>query len=215
MVPIRRLLMAGLVFVSTGCLIGCSGDDTQQNSLATSTSLTLQPVTTNLTFPVFMSAAPNDDTRLFIVEKRGLIRIFDRNSSSLRPSAFLNLSGLISTVGERGLLGMAFDSDYDANRQFYVFYTNTAGNIVIALYLRNISDPNLADSSSAVTLLPVAHPNFSNHNGGMLAFGPDGCLYAGIGDGGASGDPNNNGQNSIFTARETPSPQSRHGGSLQ
>ena len=90
---------------------------------------------------------------------------------------------------------MAFDSDYDANRQFYVFYTNTAGNIVIALYLRNISDPNLADSSSAVTLLTVPHPNFSNHNGGMLAFGPDGCLYAGIGDGGDSGDPNNNGQN--------------------
>ena len=71
---------------------------------------------------------------------------------------------------------MAFDPQYAANRQFYIFYTNTAGNIVIARYLRNISDPNLADSSSAVTLLTVAHPNFSNHNGGMLAFGPDGCL---------------------------------------
>jgi glucose/arabinose dehydrogenase len=195
MVPIRRLLMVGLVLISTGCLIGCSEDDTQQNSLATSTSLTLQPVTTNLTFPVFMSAAPNDNARLFIVEKGGLIRIFDRNSSSLRPTAFLNLSGLISTVGERGLLGMAFDSDYDANRQFYVYYTNTAGNIVIARYLRNTTDPNLADSSSAVTFPTVAHPNFSNHNGGMLAFGSDGCLYAGIGDGGDSGDPNNNGQN--------------------
>ncbi len=144
-----------------------------------------------------MTAAPNDNARLFIVEKGGLIRIFDRNSSSLRPTAFLNLSGLISTAGERGLLGMAFDSDYDANRQFYVYYTNTAGNIVIALYLRNFTDPNLADSSSAVTLLTVAHPTFSNHNGGMLAFGSDGCLYAGIGDGGDSGDPNNNGQNPI------------------
>lgn len=196
MVPIRPLLMAGLVLFSTGCLIGCSGEDTQQNSqLPASTSLTLQPVTTSLTFPVFMTAAPNDRTRLFIVEKRGLIRIFNRNSSSLNQTAFLNLSGLISTVDERGLLGMAFDSDYDANHQFYVFYTNTAGNIVIARYLRNTTDPNLADSSSAVTLLTVAHPNFSNHNGGMLAFGPDGCLYAGIGDGGGSGDPNNNGQN--------------------
>jgi hypothetical protein len=92
---------------------------------------------------------------------------------------------------------MAFDPQYAANRRFYIFYTNTAGNIVIARYLRNITDPNLADSSLAVTLLTVAHPNFSNHNGGMLAFGSDGCLYAGIGDGGDSGDPNNNGQNLV------------------
>ncbi|HLA61376.1 MAG TPA: hypothetical protein VK626_03945, partial [Nitrospiraceae bacterium] len=137
MVPIRRLLIAGLVLVSTGCLIGCSGEDTQQNSqFPASTSLTLQPVTTNLNFPVFMTAPPGDDSRLFIVQKGGLIRIFDRNSSSLRPTAFLNLSGLISTVGERGLLGMAFDSGYNANLQFYVFYTNTVGDIVIARYLR-------------------------------------------------------------------------------
>jgi len=142
-----------------------------------------------------MTAAPKDGTRLFIVEKRGLIRIFDRNGSSQNQTAFVNLSGLISTLGERGLLGMAFDSDYDVNRQFYVFYTNIAGDIVIARYLRNATDANLADSSSATTLLTVAHSTFSNHNGGMLAFGLDGCLYAGVGDGGGAGDPNNNGQN--------------------
>jgi Glucose / Sorbosone dehydrogenase len=196
MVPIQRLLMAGLVLISTGCLIGCSGEDTQQNSqFPNSTSLTLQTVTTNLSFPVFMTAPPGDDSRLFIVQKGGLIRIFDRNSSSLRPTAFLNLSGLISTVGERGLLGMAFDSGYNANLQFYVFYTNTVGDIVIARYLRDATDADLADSSSATQLLTVEHSAFSNHNGGMLTFGPDGCLYAGIGDGGDSGDPNNNGQN--------------------
>ncbi|MGH7216630.1 MAG: PQQ-dependent sugar dehydrogenase [Nitrospiraceae bacterium] len=141
-----------------------------------------------------MTAAPNDDTRLFIVEKRGLIRIYDRNSSSLNQTAFLNLSGLVSTVGERGLLGMAFDSDYGTNLRFYVFYTNTTGDIVIARYLRNATDANLADSSSATILLTVEHSAESNHNGGMLAFGPDGCLYAGVGDGGGAGDPNNNGQ---------------------
>lgn len=198
MVPIRRLLMAGLVLVSTGCLISCSGGDTQQNSLPqlpTSTSLALQTITTNLSFPVFMTAPPGDDFRLFIVQKGGLIRIFDRNSSSLRPTAFLNLSGLISTVDERGLLGMAFDSEYDTNLQFYVFYTNTAGNIVIARYLRSAADVNIADPASATLLLTVAHPTFSNHNGGMLAFGPDGCLYAGVGDGGGGGDPDDNGQN--------------------
>jgi len=194
MVPIRRLLMAGLVLISTGCLIGCSEEDAQQNSqLPASTSLTLQTVTTNLTFPVFMSAAPNDNARLFIVEKGGLIRIFDRNSSSLRPTAFLNLSGLISTLGERGLLGMAFDPGYITNGQFYVFYTNVNGNLVIARYARVNLD--LADPASAVILLTITRdPTFSNHNGGMLAFGPDGCLYAGVGDGGSGGDPNNNGQ---------------------
>ena len=199
MLPIRRLLIAGLVLGSTGCPIGCSGEATQQNSqFPTSTSFTLQTVTTNLSFPVFMTTPPGDDSRLFIVQKGGLIRIFDRNSSSLRPTAFLNLSGLISTVGERGLLGMAFDSGFNANLQFYVFYTNTVGDIVIARYLRNATDADLADSSSATQLLTVEHSAFSNHNGGMLAFGPDGCLYAGIGDGGDSGDPNNNGQNLSF-----------------
>ena len=89
---------------------------------------------------------------------------------------------------------MAFDPQYAVNHQFYVYYTNTAGNIVIARYLRNAADPNRADASSATPLLTVAHPTFSNHNGGMLAFGPDACLYAGVGDGGSGGDPNNNGQ---------------------
>jgi glucose/arabinose dehydrogenase len=142
-----------------------------------------------------MTAPANDTSRLFIVEQGGLIRIFDVTTSLLLATPFLNISGLVSTVGERGLLGMAFDPQYNANGKFYVYYTNTAGNIVIARYLRNAADPNLADSSSATPLLTVDHPNFSNHNGGMLAFGPDGCLYAGVGDGGGSGDPNNNGQN--------------------
>jgi glucose/arabinose dehydrogenase len=75
-----------------------------------------------------------------------------------------------------------------------VYYTDTNGDIVIARYLASTSNANVADLSSAVTLRMIAHPNFSNHNGGMLAFGPDGCLYAGPGDGGSSGDPDNNAQ---------------------
>lgn len=197
MVPIRRLLMAGLVLVSTVCLIGCSDNGSNQDSSPQSDSLRLQPISTSLSSPVFMTAPSGDSTRLFIVQQGGLIRIFDVVGGSLLTIPFLNISSLLSTGGERGLLGMAFDPLYAFNRQFYVYYTNTAGNIVIARYLRNITDPNLADSSLAVTLLTVAHPNFSNHNGGMLAFGPDGCLYAGIGDGGDSGDPNNNGQSLV------------------
>lgn len=199
MVPICRLLMAGLVLVTIGYLTGCSGNE-QDSQLPTSTSATLQTVTTNLTFPVFMTAAPNDNVRLFIVEKGGLIRIFNKNNSSLNQDPFLNLRGLISTIGERGLLGLAFDPGYLTNGQFYVFYTtnqngtNQNGDLVIARYVRATSD--VANPASAVILPPTIqrNPNLSNHNGGMLAFGPDGCLYAGVGDGGGSGDPNDNGQ---------------------
>ena len=198
MVPIRRLLMAGLVVVSIGCLIGCSGNGSNQDSLSPlpqSDSLQLQPISTSLSSPVFMTAPANDRTRLFIVEQGGLIRIFDVTTDSLLATPFLDISGLTSAVGEEGLLGLAFDPQYAANRQIYVFYTNAAGNIVIARYLRHVTNSNLVDPSTATLLLTVAHPTFSNHNGGMLAFGPDGCLYAGVGDGGSGGDPNNNGQN--------------------
>ena len=198
MVPIQRFLITGLFLVSTGCLTGCSGNGSDQDSLPplpSSDSLRLQPISTSLSSPVFMTAPANDTTRLFIVEQGGLIRIFDVAAGSLLAAPFLNISGIISFSGERGLLGMAFDSQYDTNRQFYVFYTNTSGDIVIARYLRNATNPNLADSAPATPLLTVAHPTFANHNGGMLAFGPDGCLYAGVGDGGGGGDPNNNGQN--------------------
>jgi glucose/arabinose dehydrogenase len=92
---------------------------------------------------------------------------------------------------------MAFDPQYATNRRFYVYYTNNGGDIVIAQYFRNATNANLADSSPATILLTVEHSAFSNHNGGMLAFGPDGCLYAGVGDGGGGGDPSNNGQSSF------------------
>jgi glucose/arabinose dehydrogenase len=198
MVPIRRLLMAGVVLVGTGCLIGCSTNEPNQGSLPPlqqSNDLQLQTISRSLSSPVFMTAPPGDSTRLFIVQQGGLIRIFDLTTSSLLVTPFLDISNLTSAVGERGLLGMAFDPQYVTNRRFYVFYTNNGGDIVIAQYLRNAANPNIADSSPATPLLTVEHSAFSNHNGGMLAFGPDGCLYAGVGDGGSGGDPNNNGQN--------------------
>ena len=197
MVPIQRLLITGLVLVSAGCLIGCSGGGSNQDSLPSlppSNSLRLQPITTSLSSPVFMTAPADGTNRLFIVQQGGLIRIFDVVGGSLLTDPFLNVGSLLSTGGERGLLGMAFDPQYNANHQFYIFYTNTVGDIVIARYLRNATDANLADSSSATILLTVEHSAESNHNGGMLAFGPDGCLYAGVGDGGGAGDPNNNAQ---------------------
>ena len=195
MVFARNIALCTLLALIGIGVVGCGdggGDGPQQlPTLPTSKELNLHLVTAGLNFPVFMTAAPNDLNRLFVVEKQGLIRIFNVGNSSL--TTFLDLSGIITTVGERGLLGMAFDAQYGVNGQFYVFYTDLGGDLVIARYLQNAVDPNLADPVST-TLLTVEHSANSNHNGGMLVFGADGCLYAGVGDGGGSGDQSNNSQ---------------------
>jgi glucose/arabinose dehydrogenase len=187
------------------CLIlpsGCNGSGDGSGSFgsvspppAPSTSLRLLSITTGLTSPVFATAPVGDRIRLFIVQQRGQIRIFDLFARTFRSPAFLDITGLLSTGEEQGLLGLAFDPAYQTNRRFYVFYTDTSGKIVVARYLRDATSQDQADPSSAVTILTVPHPGFSDQNGGMLAFGPDQCLYVGIGDGGGNGDPNNNGQN--------------------
>jgi glucose/arabinose dehydrogenase len=189
--------MAALILLSAGGLIGCSGTDTSQDSLPPlqqSNDLQLQTISTSLDSPVFMTAPPGDPTRLFIVQQGGLIRIFNLTTSSLLGTPFLDIRNLTSTAGERGLLGMAFDPLYASNLRFYVFYTNNGGDIVIAQYLSNGANASTANPLSATILFTVEHSAESNHNGGMLAFGPDGCLYAGLGDGGGGGDPNNNAQ---------------------
>ena len=161
---------------------------------ASSNSLRLQSFPSVLTAPVFLTAPSGDLTRLFVVEQGGLIRILDSLNGTPRANPFLDVRGLISSGGERGLLGMAFDPDYATNRRFYIYYTNSAGDLVIARYLVSSSNAESADSSSAIILKTIAHPTNSNNNGGMLAFGPDRCLYAGTGDGGGSGDTANNAQ---------------------
>lgn len=194
MLPTRVIAFLLLLLAGVG-LTGCGeGDDPEPlPPLSAATDLTVRLVTANLVFPVFMTATtiPGDGNRLFIVEKNGRIRIFNVTTSSL--STFLDISGIISTNGERGLLGMAFDAQYAANRQFYVFYTDQTGDIVIARYLRNAANANAADPAGT-TLLTIEHSAEANHNGGMLAFGADGCLYASVGDGGGSGDQSNNAQ---------------------
>ncbi|HWR82856.1 MAG TPA: PQQ-dependent sugar dehydrogenase [Candidatus Deferrimicrobium sp.] len=156
------------------------------------TPLTAQLAVSGLSSPVYVCSPPGDRNRLFIVEQGGRIRI--HKNGSLLPVPFLDIHTIISTGGERGLLGLAFHPDYAANGYFYVNYTNVAGNTVIARYQVS-ANPDSANQNSAFTILTVAQP-FSNHNGGMLAFGPvDGYLYIGMGDGGSGGDPQNNAQN--------------------
>jgi glucose/arabinose dehydrogenase len=132
------------------------------------------------------------DQRLFVNRQSGHIRILNPDGS-VNPTDFLNVTSLISTGGERGLLGLAFHPDYATNGYFYIDYTNTNGDTVIARY--HVSpDPNVADASSGLVMLTVSQP-YSNHNGGTLRFGPDGYLYIGMGDGGSGGDPGNRAQN--------------------
>lgn len=177
----------------TSLLTACGNEDDTQKTTPTATSLKLQPISSSLNSPVFLTAPRGDTNRLFVVEQGGTIQVLDRTTGS-QLSTFLTLTG-ITRGGERGLLGMAFDSSYSTNGRFYILYTDATGAITISRLLVSASDANVADSTSQVTLVTIPHPNFSNHNGGMLAFGPDGCLYAGVGDGGGGGDPNNNAQN--------------------
>ncbi|HEY6977415.1 MAG TPA: PQQ-dependent sugar dehydrogenase [Chitinophagaceae bacterium] len=149
-------------------------------------------VTSGLNTPVYVTNAGDSSNRLFIVEKDGVIKIYDGNSMIATP--FLDVRQLVSTLGERGLLSIAFHPQYKTNRYFFIYYTNLSGDITIARYQTRADNSNVADSSSGVVLLNIPKP-YANHNGGTLAFGKDGYLYFATGDGGGAGDINNNAQN--------------------
>jgi glucose/arabinose dehydrogenase len=139
--------------------------------------------------PLTHLAAPaSEPGRLYVVEQSGVIRVVDRGR--LRAQPFLDIHTRVSSGGERGLLSVAFHPRYAKNRLFYVDYTDTAGNTRVVQYRSN---GRTAILSSARQLFYQRQP-YPNHNGGQLAFGPDGRLYIGLGDGGAGGDPHNYGQ---------------------
>jgi glucose/arabinose dehydrogenase len=146
-----------------------------------------------LSEPVDIVNAHDASNRLFIVEKTGTIKIF--SGGTLLPGNFLDIPDSIAGGGERGLLSLAFHPLYSSNRYFFVYYTNTAGNIRITRFQTQAGNPNAADESTGTIILTIPHPSFSNHNGAKLNFGPDGNLYFATGDGGSGGDPGNNAQN--------------------
>jgi glucose/arabinose dehydrogenase len=147
--------------------------------------------------PIGIAHAGDGSGRLFIVEQGGLVKIIKNGTVVATP--FLNVSSLLkSSAGEQGLLGIAFPRGYGPGKNYlYTNYTGTQGigDTVIARFQTTV-DPDVADSTSGQTLLTVIQP-FANHNGGQLAFGPDGYLYIGMGDGGSGGDPFNNAQNPL------------------
>ena len=150
--------------------------------------IALTQVVAGLDNPIAISSAA--DGRIFVVEQTGKVAIVQ---SGAITATFLDISSRISCCGERGLLGLAFHPQYASNGRFFVRYTDPAGDVRVSEF-RVGSDPNAADPKSEKILLTIPHPNFANHNGGVIAFGPDGYLYIGTGDGGSGGDPNNHGQ---------------------
>jgi glucose/arabinose dehydrogenase len=146
------------------------------------TSLVLQEIVSGLTEPLFLDA-PKGDERLFIVEQSGKIMVV--KGGELLPTAFLDIEGSVSGGNEQGLLGLAFHPDFATNGRFFVNYTDNAGDTVVAEYTAT-GGADVANATGKI-LLTIDQPQ-SNHNGGMIAFGADGYLYIGSGDGGGGGD---------------------------
>ncbi|MGH7563550.1 MAG: PQQ-dependent sugar dehydrogenase, partial [Gemmatimonadota bacterium] len=151
---------------------------------------TLLEIADGLDFPVHLASPPGDE-RLFVVEKVGTIRVI--REGQVLDAPFLDIRDLVSGGSEQGLLSVAFHPAYASNGRFFVDYTNQGGDTQVVEY-RVSADPDRADPVPVQTILSVDQP-FANHNGGLIAFGPDGMLYVGLGDGGSAGDPQENGQN--------------------
>jgi glucose/arabinose dehydrogenase len=154
-------------------------------------AIQLSPVVSNLVEPVFLTHAGDGSNRLFVVEQRGTIRVVQPGSPS--SSMFLDIRSRVLAGGERGLLGLAFHPLHESNGRFFVYYTRNGDGAIVVSEHGLTGDRNVGNPSERV-LLVIPHPNFGNHNGGMLAFGPDNFLYIGVGDGGSGNDPFNNAQ---------------------
>jgi glucose/arabinose dehydrogenase len=165
-----------------------------------SAQLRSEIVVSGLSSPVAFVQDPGDASVQYVVQQGGLIRVL--RSGVLQTAPFLNLSTVIGGGGERGLLGMALPANSAAGGRFFVYFNNSDGDIVVARFRKSSStNPLTADPASRFDLhwstgeTVIRHPGQSNHNGGTLAFGPDGYLYIGVGDGGSGNDPPHNAQN--------------------
>ncbi len=182
-------------------LFSCSSDD---GSPAPSddvdpgeTSFSVENAFPNLSFsrPLDFQSPDDSSNRIFVVEQGGTIQVFQNDATVNSAEVFLDISNLIDTnANEQGLLGLAFHPDFETNGYFYVNYTPSTVLSVTSRFQVSASNPDVADPNSELILLEIPQP-FTNHNGGQLAFGPDGLLYIASGDGGSGGDPGNNAQN--------------------
>jgi len=188
---VRRPRRTLITMVAALLLGACDEADVPPGLIGARLPIDLELVVDGLDAPVFVTAAPGDDDRLFVVEQGGLIRVV--REGVLLDEPFLDLTSLVVAQGEQGLLGLAFHPFYASNRWFFVSYTDVNGDTRVERYSVS-NDPDRADAESWLEILYVEQP-FENHNGGMIDFGPrDGRLYVGLGDGGGTGDPGDNAQ---------------------
>ena len=155
-------------------------------------SIQLNPlVTAGLSHPLYLTHAADGSGRLFLVEQEGSIRIVEHGMLLKKP--FLDIADRVLSGGERGLLGLAFHPDYRRNGRFFVNYTRKPDGATVVAEYHRAENPTQSLREERILML-VGQP-YPNHNGGMMAFGPDGHLYIGLGDGGSGGDPQNRAQN--------------------
>jgi len=184
-------------FPAVLCLAAAACDNRTARTASTSPSVPSSPsdyvaalVVGGLSSPLDLASPPGDTSRVFIVEKTGTIRIW--KNGALNPRPFLDVSGRVSGGSEQGLLGLAFHPQYSSNGKFYVDLTDRSGDTRVLEFVVS-SNPDSA-SATEREILFVDQP-YANHNGGQIAFGPDGFLYVALGDGGSAEDPQGNGQN--------------------
>jgi len=187
-----RIMLLTVGVVALASLLACDSGPTVPAG-----NIQVERVFPDLSFQEMTNLVQPDDTSglIFITEQRGVISAFSANNSQ-QAHIFLDITGRVSRGGnEEGLLGLAFDPDYRENGYFYVYYSAAdPRRSVLSRFSLGQENTDVGDPQSEVIIMEVAQP-FSNHNGGQLAFGPDGYLYIGLGDGGGSGDPQGNGQN--------------------
>jgi glucose/arabinose dehydrogenase len=197
-----RWIIVAILVAALLALAGCGGSQEPPGKASSSPASSPSPASPSpvvgleripgdFSEPLYVTAPPGDTSRLFVVEKGGLIRIV---KDDVLAEPFLDLSDSVSTGSEQGLLSLVFDPGFQRSGKFYVNFTDEDGTTKVSQFSVRGDDPDRADVNSRVDLLSVPQP-YSNHNGGQLQFGPDGLLYVGMGDGGSGGDPEGRAQN--------------------
>ncbi len=186
---VARPMASAMAFL--GLFLTCAGDPTGSTLPPGSVDVHLEPVVTGLDFPLLVTASPGETGRLFIVEKGGVVKVLKHGV--LLPTPYIDLSSRVTKGSEQGLLGMAFHpTDGRVVLSFTVAGSTGGGRSRVATFTAG-PDPDVLDPASEQVVIEVDQP-YSNHNGGHVAFGPDGYLYFGLGDGGSGGDPQGYGQ---------------------
>lgn len=189
-----RLLIFLFIFIFNA---GCTPSDKPSGTNGGNGSYQTTEAFPNLDFtrPVDLQHAGDDSNRLFVVEQRGVISVFQNDPSTEDKTVFLDIEARVDDRGnEEGLLGLAFHPDFETNGYFYVNYTTPDSKTYISRFQAASGNPDQADPESEMVILEYNQP-YGNHNGGQVTFGPDGYLYIAVGDGGSGGDPEGNGQN--------------------